>query len=108
MRQQGDIFAEALALLDAIPELRQPAYELRQTVGPYFVEDAIERLLAPPEVEEASSAVTICTIHQAKGLEWPAVVIADLKAGTFPSKKSVKSEQGIIEERRNVRGSLTI
>jgi len=101
------IFAEALALLDAIPELRQPAYELRQTVGPYFVEDAIERLLAPPEVEEASSAVTICTIHQAKGLEWPAVVIADLKAGTFPSKKSVKSEQGIIEERRLMYVAMT-
>ena len=101
------VFAEALALLDAIPELRQPAYELRQTVGPYFVEDAIERLLAPPEVEEASSAVTICTIHQAKGLEWPAVVIADLKAGTFPSKKSVKSEQGIIEERRLMYVAMT-
>ncbi|MBQ3308698.1 MAG: ATP-dependent helicase [Aeriscardovia sp.] len=33
--------------------------------------------------------VVLMTIHAAKGLEWPAVVVADMKNGTFPLKNSV-------------------
>lgn len=33
--------------------------------------------------------VVLMTIHAAKGLEWPAVVVADMKNGTFPPKNSV-------------------
>lgn len=35
---------------------------------------------AQGEVVEQGDAVTLCTIHQAKGLEWPVVVLADLAA----------------------------
>lgn len=48
-------------------------------------------------VEQSSSSmgaakepdVVLMTIHAAKGLEWPAVVVADMKNGTFPPKNSV-------------------
>ena len=33
--------------------------------------------------------VVLMTIHAAKGLEWPAVVVTDMKNGTFPPKNSV-------------------
>ncbi|MBR6434017.1 MAG: UvrD-helicase domain-containing protein [Aeriscardovia sp.] len=33
--------------------------------------------------------VVLMTIHAAKGLEWPAVVVADMKNETFPPKNSV-------------------
>jgi DNA helicase-2/ATP-dependent DNA helicase PcrA len=36
----------------------------------------------------APDAVTISTIHKAKGREWPAVFLADVKACRFPSNKA--------------------
>jgi superfamily I DNA/RNA helicase len=101
------VFAEALIVVDGIPDLRQSVAELKARFGGLFVPDAIDRLLAPGEVEASSGAVTVSTIHQAKGLEWPAVVIADLKEGVFPSKRSARSESGIIEERRLMYVAMT-
>lgn len=101
------VFAEALKELEDVSELRQPALELQESLGGMFVEQAVEFLLTPQEIEESQGAVTVSTIHQAKGLEWPAVVIADLKEGVFPSKRSVRTEQGIIEERRLMYVAMT-
>ena len=43
--------------------------------------------------------ITLCTVHAAKGLEWPVVVVADLNQGIFPSKR-VKTVEDMEEERR--------
>ena len=101
------VFAEALTVLDDVPLFQGAVDELMKSLGGYYIRDAIERLLAPGEVEESKGAVTVSTIHQAKGLEWPAVVIADLQEGVFPSKKSLRSEDGIIEERRLMYVAMT-
>jgi DNA helicase-2/ATP-dependent DNA helicase PcrA len=101
------VFAEALTVLDDVPLFQGAVDELKKSLGGYYIRDAIERLLAPGEVEESKGAVTVSTIHQAKGLEWPAVVIADLQEGVFPSKKSLRSEDGIIEERRLMYVAMT-
>ncbi len=45
-------------------------------------------------------ALTLSTIHQAKGLEWKNVFIISLKEGKFPHKKSV--EENLIEEERRL------
>ncbi|MFM9966750.1 MAG: ATP-dependent helicase, partial [Planctomycetaceae bacterium] len=44
--------------------------------------------------------VTLCTVHAAKGLEWPCVVVACMNEKEFPSAMSGKEEDGIREERR--------
>jgi len=46
--------------------------------------------------------VRLGTIHQAKGLEWPVVIIPWLAEGMFPSRKSIDEEslEKIEEERR--------
>lgn len=44
--------------------------------------------------------VTLCTIHAAKGLEWPYVIVAELNEGTFPLSRCVKDEEDLREERR--------
>lgn len=44
--------------------------------------------------------VTLLTVHAAKGLEWPAVIIANCNEGDFPSSQSLKEEEGLKEERR--------
>lgn len=101
------LFAEAVKELKDVPRFRSHAESLIENFGGFSIEDAFERILAPLEVEEFMGAVTVSTIHQAKGLEWPAVIVADLKEGTFPSSRSLKSEQGIIEERRLMYVAMT-
>jgi DNA helicase-2/ATP-dependent DNA helicase PcrA len=101
------VFAEALEEVKDVPELRSSVVEVKKSVGGYFVRDAVEKLVSPAEVESSKDAVTVSTIHQAKGLEWPVVIIADLKEGVFPSKKSIRSEEGIIEERRLMYVAMT-
>jgi DNA helicase-2/ATP-dependent DNA helicase PcrA len=39
-------------------------------------------------VEELADGVTVCTVHQAKGLEWPIVILPMLKARRFPLSPS--------------------
>ena len=38
------------------------------------------RITCPQEIDEKTDAVTMMTVHGAKGLEWPIVVLGDLKA----------------------------
>ena len=46
-------------------------------------------------------AVKLGTIHQAKGLEWPVVILIWLTQGMFPSSRSMnESDEGSAEERR--------
>ncbi len=44
--------------------------------------------------------VTLMTLHTAKGLEWPVVIITGLEEGLFPSARAVESSGGYDEERR--------
>lgn len=46
----------------------------------------------PPQAYNDRADVVIMTIHQSKGLEWPAVIIADVEKTRFPSKGSVQME----------------
>lgn len=49
-----------------------------------------------------ADAVTLCTVHAAKGLEWPHVVVVGMNEGHFP-----KSDDEIEEERRLAYVALT-
>ncbi len=52
-------------------------------------------------------AVTLCTVHAAKGLEWPYVIVAGLNEYTFPSSQSLKTPDALLEERRCAYVALT-
>ena len=44
--------------------------------------------------------VTLSTVHQAKGMEWPVVIVPWLSEGMFPSSKA--SEEGRMDEERRL------
>lgn len=54
-----------------------------------------ENAAADPE-----NTVTLMTVHNAKGLEYPVVFLSGMEEGTFPHWNSSDTEEGIEEERR--------
>jgi DNA helicase-2/ATP-dependent DNA helicase PcrA len=44
--------------------------------------------------------VTMMTLHTAKGLEWPVVVLAGMEQGLFPLARAEEQPDGVEEERR--------
>ncbi len=44
--------------------------------------------------------VTLSTIHAAKGLEWPVVIVLDLNEGRLPSSQSLRNPSLVLDERR--------
>ena len=51
-------------------------------------------------VAGTEEGVTLMTLHTAKGLEWPVVVLAGLEDGLFPLGRAEEQPDGIEEERR--------
>lgn len=52
------------------------------------------------QYDKESNAVTLMTLHSAKGLEFPAVFIAGMEEGIFPHSRSLLDNSQLEEERR--------
>ena len=70
---------------------------------------ALEGDPRPDDDTEEPDALTVATIHAAKGLEWPCVWIAGASEGVLPHHKAVASgaERAVSEERRVAYVALT-
>lgn len=99
---------EDLLRLENIKELRSVASEFPDLVG--FLENVAlveseylpDRQAGLPEQKlgEKSDAVTLMTLHSAKGLEFPVVFMIGLEEGLFPHSRSLLDSYELEEERR--------
>lgn len=55
----------------------------------------------------SGGVVTLATIHAAKGLEWPCVLVANCDDGELPSAMSLREEGGLEDERRLMYVAMT-
>jgi len=77
-----------------VPESDDPGTPLER----FLAEAAL--LTAQDSIVGAPDGVTLMTLHTAKGLEWPVVVLAGLEHGLFPLARAEEQPGGLEEERR--------
>jgi DNA helicase-2/ATP-dependent DNA helicase PcrA len=86
-----------------IMELRETAREFDAAEPPEGLASLLERLSLVADVdgyEESEDSVTLITLHQAKGLEFPVVFIVGLEEGLLPHSRSMEDPAQLEEERR--------
>jgi len=69
--------------------------------------DSVALLSDVDELSESRAAVTLMTVHLAKGLEFPVVFLTGLEEGVFPHARSLDDAESIEEERRLAYVGLT-
>lgn len=86
-----------LANLDELLNAAADASERGETLRDFLDHAA---LVSDADSADERAPVSLLTMHNAKGLEFPVVFIAGLEEGLFPHSRSVDSETGMEEERR--------
>ncbi|OGY84298.1 MAG: hypothetical protein A3F54_03845 [Candidatus Kerfeldbacteria bacterium RIFCSPHIGHO2_12_FULL_48_17] len=84
--------------------------ELKTVMGKFSGKTGVEGLLAfleetslvadTDDIDETTNAVTMMTVHAAKGLEFPEVFVIGCEEGLFPHSRSLLSPEEMEEERR--------
>jgi DNA helicase II / ATP-dependent DNA helicase PcrA len=91
---------ESEARIENLNELMNAAAEAverGESVGDFLDHAA---LVADADSIDEQAQITLMTIHNAKGLEFPVVFMAGMEDGLFPHSRSLNSEPAMEEERR--------
>jgi DNA helicase-2/ATP-dependent DNA helicase PcrA len=101
---------EGIERWENVRELVASAAEWSEVVEPADDDEPsspLERFLAEAalltsndSITGQSEGLTLMTLHTAKGLEWPVVVLSGLEDGLFPLARAEETEGGVEEERR--------
>ncbi|MFZ3062193.1 MAG: 3'-5' exonuclease, partial [Actinomycetota bacterium] len=103
---------EALGRIDNIKEFvaatrefdaTYPAQSSTEGGATSGLEDFLEKVALVTDIdtyEEEKNSVTLMTLHNAKGLEFPVVFIVGMEEGLFPHIRSMSSVSDLEEERR--------
>jgi DNA helicase II / ATP-dependent DNA helicase PcrA len=94
---------EALGRLENLQELLTVTAEYDATSEEPSLSGFLESVSLVADVDsfqEGGEAVTLMTLHSAKGLEFPVVFMTGLEEGVFPHSRSLTSDSELEEERR--------
>jgi len=91
---------DSLARIDNLRELVNAAMDSRdrgETLSEFLDHAA---LVSDADDYDENSRITLMTLHAAKGLEFPLVILAGLEEGLFPHSRTLMAPDDIEEERR--------
>ncbi|MGZ5352939.1 MAG: DNA helicase PcrA [Actinomycetota bacterium] len=94
---------EAEGRIENLRELGGVAAEFEQRAPDGSLADFLEQVSLvgeQDEYDEEAGSVTLMTLHNAKGLEFPVVFIIGLEDGVFPHYRSMGDQAELEEERR--------
>jgi DNA helicase-2/ATP-dependent DNA helicase PcrA len=95
---------EANERIENLMELVSAAREYESREAEASLGGFVDRLSLLSEADEESgnreAKVWLMTMHAAKGLEFPVVIIAGMEEGLFPHSRSSEDEEEVEEERR--------
>ncbi|MBM3948326.1 MAG: AAA family ATPase [SAR202 cluster bacterium] len=86
-----------------VQELRSTAKDYVEMPSNEGLTAFLERLALVSDtdnLQDRSDAITLITLHQAKGLEFSAVFIVGMEEGILPHSRSMESQEEMEEERR--------
>ncbi len=101
LEAQRTIEAETRA--ENLKELLSVVSDFRAEYGAVTLQDFLERVSLVGDtdnLEAESGYLSLMTLHNAKGLEYPVVFIVGMEEGIFPHIRSMESEDELEEERR--------
>ena len=91
--------AQAAERIENVKELMSVAKEYDQVGLDSFLEE-VALLSGLDTIDESSDAVTLMTLHAAKGLEFPVVFVVGLEESIFPHSRALFDAAEMEEERR--------
>jgi DNA helicase-2/ATP-dependent DNA helicase PcrA len=103
MQLEEERTIEAQGRIENLKELLSVAKDFMQNSEETTLDAFLSQVALVSDVdtmEDAANAVTLMTLHSAKGLEFPVVFLAGLEEGVFPHARTLMSESEIEEERR--------
>ncbi|GAN32455.1 MAG: ATP-dependent DNA helicase PcrA [Candidatus Brocadia sp. AMX2] len=101
LRESGEM--ESNDRVANVEELVNAAHEYDINYGEGTLQGFLEEVAlvsAVDELEDTAEAVTLMTLHTAKGLEFPVVFLTGMEDGLLPHSESNDSDEEIEEERR--------
>ena len=94
---------EAQTRIENVMELKSNIVEFESTHEGGTLLDFLEEVALFTDIDrydEQADAVTLMTMHSAKGLEFDTVFLCGMEEGIFPSHRSIDSDEELEEERR--------
>ncbi|MBN1290175.1 MAG: DNA helicase PcrA [Actinobacteria bacterium] len=94
---------EADARIENLQELLGVVEDFKVEYGSVSLDDFLERVSLvgdTDEMEEEGGYVSLMSLHNAKGLEFPVVFMTGMEEGIFPHIRSMEDPTGLEEERR--------
>ncbi|MEA2503855.1 MAG: ATP-dependent helicase UvrD/PcrA, partial [Actinomycetota bacterium] len=100
---ESDRSIEALGRVENVKELAVSAAQYAQGFLDASLDDFLTQVALVSEqddYDEESSSVSLMTLHNAKGLEFPVVFLLGMEDGVFPHIRSLANPDELEEERR--------
>lgn len=94
---------EAMGRIENLQEFVSVVKEFEDAFPERGLDDFLEEVSLVTDIDtykEGEEAVTLMTVHNAKGLEFPVVFMVGMEDGVFPHIRSLGSPEALEEERR--------